>query len=454
MIRTENYFTTSITTTVSNASTWEISIQLVNAPTSEMWVLLLNSEIEANKEEIFFHRRSWNTIYVYWINRKTPKEHNIGSSVVMNDSASLFNYILENTNTWFFIYKVSSTQVAVTSGKVFYNWTLYNVNWIILTLVEWSNYIYLDENFNIQITTTLPTWNILWLVNKTWSTVIIEKYNFVWFWFKWEDGTNWKSAYQIALDTWYVWTQAQWIASLKWLPWDIWAKWQPINVNDKQDIDISSTTTIDNTNKTITVTKADWTYIIYSETWISYYNSNWDLITKDNKTWVFSSWVITYDWLVVDWVEETTQITEWNLAYTNKDNTFENNNTFNWNVIFNWWVSFPYNRIDMTWTNVINYNWLTCENQKCINLTTTWAKTLNFSNLYQWRTYWLIINNSSSWNITLVAWSITDWNWITQIKSLWTQISTLSLAPWPHFFFMVTADTAIHISYSWLSWAF
>ena len=353
------------------------------------------------------------------------------------------------TNWWWVILNINKE-------KTLHIWTIW------MTWPSWSQWPQWPQWIQwvpwvgwAQIELRINWWYVQWKYDDqvTWNNLILVSD------ISWTDWIDWREIeIQKNIPLWqiqyrYTWTTT-WINmvafnDIRWPQWSIWATWESQEINDQKVI--SGTVTIDTINKRITVSKSDWTEVVYSEDWIRNYSESWDLISFESKTWIFSVDHITYsNWDTIDssWVNETT---DWKIAYTNKDNTFTDTNIFEKSVTFKWWVSFPYNTIDMTWTNIINYDWINWENQKCINLITTWAKTLNFSNLYQWRTYWLIINNSSSWNISLVAWSITNWNWITSMKSLWTKISTLSLVHWPHLFFMATADNAIHISYSWFS---
>ena len=480
-ITTENYFVTSTLNTISNSITWEIEIQLPSAPNSDMWVVIIDSEIEEDKEEIFFHRRVGNTIYTYWVNRKNPKEHWIWSSVVMNDSAWLFNYILENTNTWFFIYKTSTTQVQVTWGKVFYDWNIYPVNWKQINISEWTNYIYLDEDFELQHSITLPTWNVIWVINKSWSTINIEKYNFIWFWFEWKkwdtpvkwvdyfdwkdwkdwvDGTDWddgKSAYEIALDNWFVWTEEEWLESMKGKDWNIWEPtetWQYIE--DTIVVNTSTHTVTTNNSTYIKITEnATWNYVWYNlsaRVWANSANeiSNYELVTWTWWTIWLLEWITYIDWLSID-TQWTIRYT-WQPAYRDSDNTFKKTNVFEWQTNFQWNVSFPYFRIDMTSKTDILFNTNNGTKQRTINLTTTWAKTLSFSNLVSWANYELAIVNNSWWSITIWKWTMnnpeTD---ITKFYSIWWTTYPLTLSTWVHLFVMDTFDTAVHISYVWQS---
>lgn len=467
----EDFYKSTIIDTIPDS--WDISFEVWQAPMNKMWFIIVNPESLTLRERMFYHDVVWNRIYVRWVNRYSPKEHLSWSTIQINDSALIFNYLSENISTTFWIEKLWWLNINVWWWPLLSWTTMLSVNDTTLVLSNnTTNYIYLDlDNNTIKSATSeefviSDNWIITAEIITTWwqvSTINYRKYSII-KWLPWVQWANWKSAYEIAVEWWFVWTEEQWLNSLKWDKWDTWAIWTPTStwqyISDAVVVDTwLYTVTTDNSTWIRITENATWKYTEYSliqRIWANAWN---EISNKETISWTWWTiwllqWIIYSDWLTIDtnWTIRYT----WQPAYRDKNNLFikETINTFDWDVIFNWWVSFPYYRIDMTWTNVINYDWLNWENQKCINLTTTWVKTLNFNNLFQWRTYWLIINNNSWWNITLVEWTITNWNWVTSIFSLWTQISTLSLAPWPHFFFMASADTWIHISYSWKSWAF
>ena len=175
---TENFFQTTINTELTWSETWEIAIQLLQSPVWEFGILVLDDET-VNREEIFYHRKSWTTIYTYDVNRTNPKPHSVWATALMNDSAGIFNFLSDNTFTHFYIYKKSIDEVFVFGWKI-YNWEIINIESKSITIYNWYNYIYVDENYEIQTSLTLPTRYIVWLVTKSWSNITIEKYNILW----------------------------------------------------------------------------------------------------------------------------------------------------------------------------------------------------------------------------------------------------------------------------------
>jgi hypothetical protein len=451
-------------------------------------VLLVNSIDYMNyilwqtNEQLFLYKKSATDLVIKW------GRFYIGSQLVTiadldTEDELEWKTLFSDTTNYIYIDTVNLDFLITNeeNNDLFLIWTVFvNAWWEITNIVkEKTFHIWTIGKDWIQWIQWIPWVWIKWDTWAKWAEVEVRN-NWTQIQWKYDNEVTWKNLVSIASISWTDWTdwreveiqkwethiqyryvwqwELDWINivnlnDIKWPAWSIESVWQTVNVNDQQTLDWTVTT--DDIEKTITVTNPDWTYTEYKEDWIYYYDVNWDLIFFYPKIWTYTDWVIEFeDWDIVDWINEVIDVTDWNIAYVNKPNIFQEFiNRFKWAVIFEWWASFPYKTIDMTWTNIINFNWALAENQKCINLTDVWAKTLNFSNIYQWRTYWLIINNTSDGNISLVAWAVNS-NWITTIHSFGTQISTLSFAPWAHFFFMATADTWIHIAYTWLSWPF
>ena len=202
---TENYFQTTINNEVLSSAVWEIWIQLNREPVWQFWILILDDEDNIKREEIFYHRKSWTTVYTYDVNRSNPQTHTAWASCVMNDSASIFNFLSDNTYTHFYIYKKSINEVYVFGWKVYKDWVLIDIDNQSLAIYNWFNYIYLDDDNIIKQTLINPTGKVIvWLVTKSWSSITIEKYNIVWFWMKgdkWEKGDKW--------DQWPAWIDWQ-----------------------------------------------------------------------------------------------------------------------------------------------------------------------------------------------------------------------------------------------------
>ena len=176
----ENYFTTTLQTTVSDSIFWEIEFQLWKEPKWDFGFLIIDYADENLREEIKYHRKSWTSVFVYWIRRTNPKPHWINALVQMNDSASIFNYITDILPDHFYAYQISDTSINIKWGKIFDNWEYKVIPWREdLTFQPWTNYLYVEE-WVIETTIIAPTdklivWDIQ--VNTNWIITDINNYN-------------------------------------------------------------------------------------------------------------------------------------------------------------------------------------------------------------------------------------------------------------------------------------
>ena len=426
------------TTTVDLiADSWDVDFEVWTAPANTMWWIIVNPESSSLRERMFYHDVIWSRVYVRWVNRYTAKEHLATSTVQINDSALIFNYLSENLSTAFYVEKVSWLNVII--------WGWYILDWqttseaadTALTISNnTTNYIYYD----------LDTWTLKTSTSE--ATVLADN------WIIWVEITT--SSWNISEINYRKYFIARWVTWPQWDKWDtwqqwaIWNTWETQNINDLQDIDWTVTTS--DINSTITVDNDDWTSTVYEEDWIYTYDESWEETSFEPKTWAYVDWVITYDdSTVVDWAQDTIQLINSNIAYVNKPNIFQKTNVFNWDTIFKWNTSFPYDRIDMTWITDILFNASNWTKQRTINLTTWSTFTLSFSNLFSWSTYELAVVNNTWWNITLWKWTIATSDTIVNFYSIWWTTYPLTLPAGVNLFVMETFDTAIHISYLWTS---
>lgn len=76
----------------------------------------MNPTSEANRENIFFHRKSGNIVYAYGVNRSSPRVHANGTQVLFSNSIDYLNYALGQVHDQTFIYKKSLNHLVVTGG--------------------------------------------------------------------------------------------------------------------------------------------------------------------------------------------------------------------------------------------------------------------------------------------------------------------------------------------------
>jgi len=179
-LNTQNYFSTWLVSTMDTSIVWEIEIQLAVAPNSDLGYLIIDYTDDILREEIFYHRKAGTSVFTYWVNRTNPQAHDIAASVQMNDSASIFNYILDLLPDHFFMYKTSATTCYVKGWKIFDDWEYFTIaDEANLSLSVWTNYVYVvDATINATLSTItdrLVVWEII--VDWAWNITELNNYN-------------------------------------------------------------------------------------------------------------------------------------------------------------------------------------------------------------------------------------------------------------------------------------
>lgn len=208
-------YTTNLTITLPNTSTWEIWITLNDSTDSDMGYLLLEPGT-IREESIFYHRRVGNTVYCYGVNRDNPVEHLATAVVYMANSIDYMNYIIGQSYEQTFIYKKSLSDVIITGGSFYISGESVTVAEVDTSLwisnkklfVGVTNYVYINEgeyyittaeNTALFLVATIVT-SLGWIINS------ITKHNTVsigtggWSWGGGgttiiSDGIQWKWAY-------------------------------------------------------------------------------------------------------------------------------------------------------------------------------------------------------------------------------------------------------------------
>ena len=317
-LKLENYFSTSLQNGIDDSISWEIELQLWKEPQSDFGFLLVDYETN-DKEEIFYHRKSWTSIFTYGVNRTNPKTHDISSSVLLNDSASVFNYITQLLPDHFFIYKTSETTCHIKWGKVFNDWEYKTItDKTDIILVAGTNYLYIEWTSILSTTTALTDKFMIGEIVVDWLLKItsFETYNTIWLtgkqgiqwnpwadstvpwsqWDPWINGTNWtdgvdwingNSAYQVWINNWNVWTEAEYLTSLEgsdWVDGTNWTNW---------------TNWIDGTNWTNGTNGLDWKTVLNGTVdptteWVDgdfYINTTTNFIFWPKAWWSWPAWV-------------------------------------------------------------------------------------------------------------------------------------------------------------------
>lgn len=232
---------------------------------------------------------------------------------------------------------------------------------------------------------------------------------------------------------------------IRWPQWAIGNDGEQIITQDVQII--YDTIVTDDIEKTVTVTKWDGSIIVYSETWISYYDSNEDLVAYEEKEWTYDNGVITYsNGDIVDGEESIINIDAWQIAYLNKVNTFEKINTFKDTVIFEWDAIFKWH---LNTANTSLFNTSLGKKQR-FSFSDGLTHVMDFENLKAWNNYeWFINVSWSPATLSFAGSDFTNCDTLSAVNAIgWSLTTDTVLWVWTHYFAMSTAFWAIHIAYS------
>lgn len=440
----------------------EIEVDVWVAPTSNYWWLIIEPNSTANREEIFYHRTLWTSIFFYDVNRTWAKNHNNGSLITLNNAAGIYNFLDKDNENIFFWYKTSTTDLEIfwwyivdALGAQF---EISNTNTSTLSLTNNAlNYIYvwtLDAWVSYELLSTTTQSNDDFVVlevtkDASWLITLVNEWRQRWQW--------------ISTNGW-AWS----VTSVQW--------WTNITVDntdpDNPIVNADTLTTAD-------VTEAvDNNYITDAEkviVWNTSWTNTWDQtisdatitttdITTNNVTtlkhwfapklswvvtdyldwtWNFSTppagWATAIDWLT-DWATDATSLFLWLGAGAN-DN-WSNNNTWVWINTLNANISWVF--------NVAIWDWILPVNTWSYN-TWFWSQTLT-SNLWgQYNTwiwhqalYWLTEWDNNIWIWTATLSSNTLWNnniWIWYTSGAYVADISESIIVWYNAQPLATAQT-------------
>jgi len=308
----KNYKAT-LTEEVLATTSWEIEIKLSIAPESDTWFILIEPGVSAKEESCFYHRRVWNSVFIYWVNRDNPTTHDINVSVMLTNSIDSFNYILDLIHEEFLIFKKDLQNVIIKWWRIYEEWTLKDVSEIDTSLwgtdqvliIDSTNYVYI-ENWLIKITNTDSSDKYLI------ATIVV--------------GADWEIE-SITKET---------LLSLKWIKWNTWA----------------SITSASFEWNDIVLTKDDTTTVVLinGKTILQEWNTDWNTVwnTLNNTVWN------TLNNTVWNTLWNTLNNTEWNTLNNTLGNTVGNTewNTI-WTAQWKWlWAAWSYLLNDS-----VSYNW-------------------------------------------------------------------------------------------------
>lgn len=426
---------------------------------------------ESTKREIF---RIWKVDWyrLYFDKRISPnwKQSHVWWTVIqINDVSEALWYLSENTDNVWFVEHVSDLDVKVFWWLIQVWNTSYTISTQTVSVFD-NDTSYVIYNFDLDQLSVVNdlTWLSYYLfaevVASGWdvSTITDKRPVFIWF-----DINDAKPVFSIGSVTTLdpgssatvsmTWTDLSPILNF-WIPkgstWDIWVPgvdWQ--NVEEIQTLPAWATVEI--VWNTIVITLSSWVYTIYSELWIWTYSADDELMTWQDRTWVFDTPIMTYsDWMEVNWITWAVSFTG-KIAYLNQNNVFEASNTFQSDTTFEWRTSFRY-YTQSTASNTLTFdarNWM----KQAIEITWAGSKTLTFDYLLPGATYTLAVINHSGSSITFTKWNNpTNSDTVVSHYKIGSQVYPITmLNNEVHIFVFEAFSTAIHWSYvGSTSWSF
>lgn len=196
----ENKYRQYLQNTINQNASWEIEIQLSVAPTSQFGWLIIEPDSSSNREEIFYHRKLWNSVFTYDVNRTDAKTHIDWSLVVLNNTAWIYNFKEKLNDNIFHHYKISDNDIYI------FWWILVDIDWNKYELDNFTteslsltnnatNYIYIwttDSWLTYEPLVTTTNSNDLFVIKEvtkdpSWVITSIVEWRQSWRWMS----TNW-----------------------------------------------------------------------------------------------------------------------------------------------------------------------------------------------------------------------------------------------------------------------
>lgn len=118
-LRLPRNYKTELTETSWINSWWEIEFKLANDPIGDAWFLLIEPWVALKEENVFYHRKSWNSVFAYHVNRSNPVEHLVWSEVRLSNAIDHMNYLADNLFEHGYVVRKSTNHVLVYWGDFF-----------------------------------------------------------------------------------------------------------------------------------------------------------------------------------------------------------------------------------------------------------------------------------------------------------------------------------------------
>lgn len=440
-------YSTYLVSILDNETTWEIQVDLNDTPESDTWFLLIDKWVAWKEENIFYHRKVWNSVFFYWVNRSNPVTHDINASVLLANAIDAMNYLAQIAQEQFYVFKKTVSEVIITWWKVYESWEQitvaevdtsdWNANQILT--VNSTNYVYV-ESWVIYISGTEDTTKYIIaeiIVDASWNVTSFtneKPFSFKWVqwiqgeqWIQWEQGIQW--------DVWPI--GATWPQGIQWEQWDMWVQWN-IWIDWPQWIQW--------------VAWPQWPEWVQWDTWIQW--PQW-LVWDDGPQW--DEWIKWDPWADIVWRWEFEMVTTydildaveyewssyictlWTIWHIPTDVTYWDVMAEKWDIWETWpeWPEWPAGPQWIQWPSWLVWLWLWVYN--------AWT-TYIVSDLvsYDWASYICIL--SSTWNLPT---NLTYWDLVSDKWDQWIQgIQGIQWLTWPQWLTWDKWDQWDR----WLSW--
>lgn len=430
----EDFYSTTITG-ADVPATGDFTVTVWTPPVNPKGWIIFSPNDAGLRERCYYHSVSGSVISVYWINRYSPKAHLTWATVQINDVSNIFNYLSEISSSIFYVEKLGGLNVTV------WGWPFLKDN---LCISVWDTNLTLTNNATNYIYYKWSTNEIKSAISDALAVadegIVVSEVVCASSLVTSVSPRNYKIC-TFTIEQWPVWPAGSIAAAPEWVA-------QTVNDNVVPELTSTVTNSLTNPLTWIKVQRADLSYTYYTTTWISEFDSAWNLLTTQTIVWVWWVQVITY--ATINWtVDKDTWVFsfDWEIAYTNISNTFKEVNIFKKDVAFEWLALFPYK---VWWDNVSLFDWTYWSKQK-FTFTDSGSHTLSFQHLRAWGNYIFAINVTWGSATLNKATSFTDCDTITTMYTVWATTYPLTLTVGTHLFVAEAFSTAIHVSYIWTS---
>ena len=192
-VKLMNEYITTLHSNVSFSSTWEIAIHLNKEIESEMWFIVIDRDNDMKEERMFFHRKNGSVVYVYSVNRHSPKQHTAWANVIL-DYTWTINYLSDISFPQWYIYKIENNKAIITWWEFFINSQRVVINDLILDsqFQYWVvNNIYIKDNNYYVTSEERNDMYLIWKVHVStnWNIDDIEMIRTlsIWDWLRQEE---------------------------------------------------------------------------------------------------------------------------------------------------------------------------------------------------------------------------------------------------------------------------